>query len=133
MCPREDSRPLTAKDVLERYNDQRFPDFCDPLTDVNQVGTFGNRPLHMASYHGNMDEIAALVEGGAEVNVAGDMGNTPLHEAIERGHAEAAKFLIKHGARADLRNEFGKTPLDVARDGGRHDLVEVLARAGGNE
>ena len=47
-------RNLTALEVLAKYYDEDLPDFCEPLTDVNQVGTFGNRPLHLACYRGNM-------------------------------------------------------------------------------
>jgi ankyrin repeat protein len=130
MPPQKDPRPLTAKDVLERYNDCGFPDFCDPLTDINQVGTFGNRPLHMAAYHGNMEEIEALVAGGAQVNVVGDMGSTPLHEAVEKGHSEAVRFLLENGARTDVRNEFGRTALDIAKLEGRSDLIDLLSRYG---
>jgi ankyrin repeat protein len=127
------SRPLTAADVLARYNEQSFPDFCDPLTDVNQAGTFGNRPLHMASYHGNMEEIKALVEGGAMVNVVGEKGVTPLHEAASQGHTEAVKFLLQNGALLDVKDEFGRTPLDIAQVRGYSDIVKLLANQGNKE
>ena len=52
-------RNLTALEVLAKYYDEDLPDFCEPLTDVNQVGTFGNRPLHLACYRGNMAEVVA--------------------------------------------------------------------------
>jgi ankyrin repeat protein len=81
----KDSRQLTAEDVLKRYS-QSFPDFVDPLTDVNQAGTFGNRPLHLASHQGDLEAIRALVDGGADVNARGDLGSTPLHDAVEEGH-----------------------------------------------
>jgi uncharacterized protein len=127
MNPANDSRRLTAADVLARYNNESFPDFCDPLTDVNQVGTFGNRPLHIASHHGNMEEIQALVEGGADVNAVGDMGSTPLHDAVGKGHTAAAKFLLEHGARPEVKNEFGRTALDIAELEGHSDIVALLA------
>jgi uncharacterized protein len=119
-------RKLTAADVLARYNDERWPDFCGPLTDVNQAGTFGNRPLHLASYHGDMEAIEALVEGGADVNAIGDMGSTPLHEAIETRHFEAVKFLLEHGARIDIRNEFGRAALDEADLHWHTDIIALL-------
>jgi ankyrin repeat protein len=124
--PPNNSHRLTAADVLARYNEELFPDFCDPLTDVNQVGTFGNRPIHMASHHGNMEEIEALVEGGANVNAAGEKGSTPLHEAASKGHVEAVKFLLGHGAYSNVRNEFGRTPLDVAELNGHAEVVKLL-------
>ena len=120
------SRKLSAADVLARYNDEWLPDFGEPLTDVNQAGSAGNRPIHIASYRGNLEEIQALVEGGADVDVAGDMGSTPLHDAVEQGHTEAVRFLMEHGARPNVENEFGKTPLDIAKESGRFDLVALL-------
>ncbi|HEY6370814.1 MAG TPA: ankyrin repeat domain-containing protein [Candidatus Sulfotelmatobacter sp.] len=95
-------KTTAAEEVLRRYNDESLPDFCDPLTDVNQVGTFGNRPTRLACYRGNMNDIVALVEGGADVNAIGDMGSTPLHEAVEQAHAGAEKFLLDRGAKRDV-------------------------------
>jgi|ERR1700722_9991274 len=115
-----------AAEVLQRYNNETLPDFCQPLTGVNQVGTFGNRPIHLASYRGKMADVLALVEAGADVNVQGDLGSTPLHEAAEQGHAEVVQYLLAHGASAHLKNELGETPLDVARAKGRSDIVEYL-------
>src|ERR1700730_10325939 len=116
----------TAAEVLRRYNEESLPEFCEPLTDVNQVGTFGNRPLHIASHRGAMEDIVALVKGGADVNAIGDLGSTPLHEAVERGHVKAVEFLLERGASPNVKNEFGKTPGDVARDKGRDDIVRLL-------
>src|SRR5260221_13020251 len=112
--PPNNFRKLTAADVLLRYNDEWHPDFGEPLTDVNQAGSVGNRPLHLASHRGNMEEIEALVEGGADVNVIGDMGSTPLHDAALGGQAEAGRFLLEHGARSNVKDKFWRTSLDVA-------------------
>jgi ankyrin repeat protein len=121
------SKRLTAEEVLRRYKDEDLPAFCEiALEDVNQVGNFGERPLHVASSRGNMEEIAALVEGGAEVNAPGDLGNTPLHEAVGQGHMVAVQYLVDHGASPYAQNEFGETPIDKAQQANRHDIVEVL-------
>jgi uncharacterized protein len=117
----------TVAKVLRRYNNESLPDFCEPLTDVNQAGTFGNRPIHLACYRGDLDDIAALVKAGLDVNAAGDLGSTPLHEAIEWGHVPAVRFLLVHGAKRSLRNEFGQTPLDVANLKGHEGIAEILA------
>jgi ankyrin repeat protein len=118
-----------AADVLRRYNEETLPDFCEPLTDVNQVGTFGNRPLHLASSRGTIDDVAALIDAGADVNATGDMGSTPLHEAVERGHVNVVRFLLDHGADRGLRNEFGQTPLDIANLNGNEEISKILVRA----
>jgi uncharacterized protein len=134
VAANSNSKRLTAAEVLRRYKDEDLPAFCEiALEDVNQVGNFGERPLHVASSRGNMEEISALVEGGAEINAPGDLGNTPLHEAVGQGHAMAVQYLLDHGASPDAQNEFGETPLDKARQANRHDIVELLqSRKGGH-
>ncbi|HET7750868.1 MAG TPA: ankyrin repeat domain-containing protein, partial [Terriglobales bacterium] len=116
-----------AADVLRRYEDEDLPAFSEvPLRDVNQVGNFGERPLHVASTRGNLEEIAALLGAGAEINAPGELGNTPLHEAVGQGHLEAAQFLLDHGACPDAKNEDGDTPLDKAKQTHRNDIVTIL-------
>jgi len=123
-------RNLKADEVLAKYNEENLPHFCEPLTDVNQVDTFRNRPIHLACYRGNMADVVALVEGGADVNVVGDLGSTPLHEAAEEGHINIIKFLIEKGASPDIKNEFGNTASDAATLKGRDDIARLLQRLG---
>ena len=122
-------RNLKASEVLDMYNEEHLPDFCEPLTDVNQVGTFGNRPIHLACYRGNLADVIALVEGGADVNAVGDLGSTPLHEAAERGHIDVIKFLLEKGASSSIRNEFGSTPSEAATVRGFDDIAKLLLNA----
>jgi ankyrin repeat protein len=118
---------LTAAEVLQRYKDEDLPAFCGiALTDVNQVGVFGERPLDVAAVRGNPEEIVALLEGGAEVNAAGEHGHTALHEAVSQGNLAAVKLLVEFGALVDVRNEFGQTALDIACSRNRQDLVALL-------
>lgn len=127
MAANSNSKRLTAGEVLRRYRDEDLPAFSEILLeDVNQVGNFGERPLHVASSRGNIEEIAALVEAGAEINAPGDLGNTPLHEAVGQGHMAAVQYLLDHGASPEVQNEFGETPLDKARQANRRDIVEIL-------
>jgi ankyrin repeat protein len=127
MNESKDRNHVTAADVLSRYNEETLPDFLEPLTDVNQIGGCDNRPIHLASYRGILEDVIALVEGGADVNVVGDMGYTPLHEAAQRGHFEVVKFLLEHGACSDVENEFGYTALDVASWEGHTGITALLA------
>lgn len=106
---------LNADAVLRRYKDENLPAFCGmELTDVNQRGLFGERPLDVAACRGNLDEILALLEGGAYIDAPGEHGNTALHEAVMQGHAPAVKLLLDYGARQDLKNDWGQTAMDVA-------------------
>jgi hypothetical protein len=122
-------RNLKADEILGKYNQENLPDFCAPLTDVNQVGTFGNRLIHLACYRGNMADVVALVEGGADVNAMGDLGSTPLHEAAEEGHINIVKFLLEKGASPNIKNELGDTPFDVATARGLDDIAKLLQGA----
>jgi ankyrin repeat protein len=118
---------LTAADVLRRYQDEDLPEFVErQLTDVNQVGNFGNYPIHVAAVRGAIDELEALIAGGADVNVVGELGNTPLHEAVDQNQVEAVRLLLAHGASPNVKNEWGSTPLDIARMHGREDVVALL-------
>lgn len=118
---------MTAAEVLRRYKDEELPAFCGiDLRDVNQVGLFGERPLGVASVRGNLDEIKALIEGGADINAAGERGNTALHDAVCQGNASVVKLLLQSGARLDLRNDAGQTALEVARLGRHRELLPLL-------
>lgn len=121
------AKPLTAAEVLRRYKDDDLPAFVEvDLKDVNQVGNFGDRPIHIAAVRGNTDEIQALISAGADVNALGDLGNTALHEAVSQGHADAIRLLLANGASRDARNEFGQTPFDIASRLNEEAILKLL-------
>eukprot|EP00961_Rhodomonas_salina_P257399 3478707-Rhodomonas_salina.3 len=70
--------------------------------------------LHAAAKSGNLEELNALLEKGADVNDADDFGRTPLMDAAWEGNAEAVKFLLDHGADSEIENHGGGTALKVA-------------------
>jgi len=122
------SDPLTAMDVLRRYRDEQLPEFLGiALENVNQAGNSGDRPLHVAIIRGKMDEIVALVAGGADVNASGDLGNTPLHEAAALGYLDVIKFLLANGASADGKNEFDESVVDAAYSQGHDEIARLVA------
>lgn len=57
--------------------------------------------------------VRSLVAKGAEVNAVEKNGNTPLHNAPS---GEIAKLLLEYGADKQAKNKVGQTPLDIALD-----------------
>ena len=126
MGDRTDSS-LTAKEVLRRYGEEDLPAFVGvTLDDVNATGPFGEHPLDVAAGRGALDEVLALLDGGADINAAGDLGNTALHEAVGQGHVDVVSTLLRRGASRALRNQDGHTALEVAVLRGHADLAELL-------
>ncbi len=126
----DEQRRLTASDVLQRFKDEDLPAFAEmALTDVNQVGIFGERPLDVAAVRGIEAEVVALLEGGAAVDATGEKGNTALHEAASQGHLSVVKILLAAGAKPTLHNDFGETALELAKSRKHWQIVEVLEAA----
>ncbi|CAI7894107.1 unnamed protein product, partial [Closterium sp. NIES-54] len=80
--------------------------------------------------YGDMDDVAAALDGGADAGVADDEGRTALHMAAANGHTEIARLLIQRGAPVNAVNRQGNTPLHWAAVNGR-DSVSVEESAGG--
>ncbi|MHA6863792.1 ankyrin repeat domain-containing protein [Ralstonia pseudosolanacearum] len=121
---------LTAADVLKRYTDEDFPEFSEvALEDVNKIRNFWNSPVHVACVRGNVLEVQALLDGGANVTAIVELGNTPLHEAVGQGHIEVVRLLLMPGAVPLKPNEFGETALDISVMKGHEDIANLLRQA----
>jgi uncharacterized protein len=126
MCAEKTSKP-TAAEVLRKYSDEHLPEFLGrPVQDVNQVGMTGDRPIHVACIRGNVEDLTALISGGADVSAPGDLGQTPLHIAASRGLLDVAEVLLRHSADVHARNEFGQSPIDLARLMSDEQIAELL-------
>ena len=118
---------MHATEVLQRYIDEDFPEFVGlPLTDVNQRGNFGNTPLHLACTRGNLEEVEALLAGGARLDTNGERGDTPLHDAALQGHVSVVKRLLTAGASPNVINDNGRTPRDFALSVKNRDVVAAI-------
>ena len=95
--------------------------------------------LHAAAARGDVQELAALLDGGADANAADPSydpeveefaPSLPLGWAARNGHAAAARMLIERGARVSDVDDVCVTPLHWAAQGGDAELAELLLDAG---
>jgi len=93
----------------------------------------GKTPLHCATYNGQMQIAAYLIEEGADLNALTTSGSTPLHGAGFYGYKDAAGLLILKGANVNIANNYGYTPLLSTAAGGHLDIVMTLLNAGADK
>jgi len=82
--------------------------------DVNAIGKFKSRPLHLASSSNrDLPEIVKLlIQAGAELNPQNSHGQAPLHLAVLYRRPESIKILLASGADPDVKDKEGKFPCD---------------------
>lgn len=86
--------------------------------------------LFRAAARGRTDQVAALLEGGADPNIrfAGD--GTALIAAARAGDARAVSLLLEAGAIPDLGSSGDGNPLIAAAKRGDRAIVDLLLEAG---
>jgi ankyrin repeat protein len=100
-------------------------------SDVNAVGSEGNRALELSCLHGDAETTRLLLERGANPNLRSKVGSTPLHDAALTGNKEVVELLLEHGANINATDsESASTPLHYAASFGRLDVVKVLVEQG---
>ncbi len=116
----------SLSDVLYRIGQTAYWTGTAELTDPNQTGIFGNRPLGIAAFWGDIEAMKILLAAGARIDGQGEDNYTALHDAVGGGHIEAVKFLLAQGASPAIRNEFGDLPSESARILDRPDIAAVI-------
>lgn len=89
--------------------------------------------LHDAAYHGNRDEVEALLSTGrstGDPNQRGPAGWTPLMLAVEGDHEEVAKVLLNSGAAVSMAMDEGFTALHFCAKRGNVSITKLLVKAG---
>ncbi len=86
--------------------------------------------LHVAARDGDLEQVRALIDAGADLNAQGDNGETALNTAILEGHVSVAGLLIDRGAHLGARNKGGFTPLHAAAYANAVEIAEQLLSRG---
>ncbi|HVT88103.1 MAG TPA: ankyrin repeat domain-containing protein [Tepidisphaeraceae bacterium] len=70
--------------------------------------------LHSAAAHNTIEEVAYLLDKGANPNARQETGLTPLHYAVAAKRIDVVGILLDAGADLNAQNKSGRTPLHVA-------------------
>lgn len=113
--------------------------------EVNARDPHGRTALCYAAAWGTAEDVATLLEKGANPTIADNYGNTPLHYAVlyntspdytqyERigGNTAAIRALLEHQANRDLGDNEGRTPLYHAAQLGQLYTALFLLANGAN-
>lgn len=121
---------------------ERVRAFIAQGVDVNTLGkSSGDRPLHVAVKHQNVDAVELLLAAGADPNGKDWRGVTPLRElAGRKAHVDAldgptlaaAKLLLVRGADPSMPAADTMTPLHLATALKFTKMVEFLVQGGAN-
>ena len=55
---------------------------------VNEQGSFGQTPLHIAALRNHLEAVRLLLKNGADVELQNIGGDQPIHNAAEEGNNE---------------------------------------------
>ncbi|KAJ3415098.1 hypothetical protein HDV05_005506 [Chytridiales sp. JEL 0842] len=99
---------------------------------VDLADTEQETALLKASYHGNADIVAFLLERSANPGHQDKEGWSALHNCAARGHVKAASLLIEAGADVNITNATGHTPLMTASSNGHVEMVDLLLQSWAN-
>jgi len=105
--------------------------------DVNAENNMGRTALHLAAQAGRADNVAVLIEHGAQLDAKEKgAGRTPMHYAAENAHTDVVRLLIDKGADINALDYLAHTPLYWAtvkanKAGLPLDVIDVLRDSGG--
>lgn len=98
-----------------------------PGLEVDARNAVGETALMIAALRGQMPQVQALLQHGAQVN---QPGWSALHYAVSGPNLEVVKLLADRGAALDATSPNGSTPLMMAARYGSEAAVDLLLARG---
>ncbi|MDA3900532.1 MAG: ankyrin repeat domain-containing protein [Spirochaetes bacterium] len=86
----------------------------------------GGTLLNYLVHNKKTDEIADLVEAGADLNQQIPGCGTPLHVAVSKNNRHAVKELLRLGADMNMPDEEKITPFDIAIENGYIEIEDIF-------
>ncbi|KAL0634668.1 hypothetical protein Q9L58_006394 [Maublancomyces gigas] len=101
-----------------------------PIRRIERKNEQGLTQLLQAALDGDLDNLMALLQLGANVEAKNPDEHTPLHLAAKHGHLEIVKALIARGAEIEAVDELRASSLILAARNGHDEIVSELLDAG---
>lgn len=103
----------------------------DGHTEVNaDISESGLKPLHKASFLGNVEAVRSLLSAGADIHAADSSGYSALHHAVQYNRSKVVKVLLECCADAKRKSKNCASPLDLAAQSGREASANVFEEYG---
>lgn len=82
--------------------------------DLHKANGSGDRPLHLAARHSNLEMFHALLARGVDVNILNAKGESVVHVASGQALEVILKIFLENGGDIDVKDRQGNTALHVA-------------------
>ena len=106
---------------------QRLLNHKDIKVNANSRSGRYRTPIHISSFHGQLEISKMLINRGAKVKAEDLDDNTPLHYAAKGGdHVQVATLLLQNGANIHAENDIDCTALHRAALWNRRAIAELL-------
>ena len=117
--------------VKEEYSDVLLYLVKCKAFELNDVDSYDMHPLVTAVVRGNIKNVKALLDAGANVNLSNKWGVTALTEACSCVNREGCvRLLLRSGADVNHLCNYGGTPLMMANYNDRVEYVQALLDTG---
>ncbi len=132
-----DCKTTNLIDVIDWNNPSVTIERITQGAHINETDEYGNTPLILFAYEGEMELIEYLIHAGANLDIQNNDGETALLVALDRANhnskkQETATLLIDAGANLNVQGQFGYTALHKAILKSDVTIIKKLLAAGAN-